>query len=117
GDTIDGVALATGDRILIKNQASALENGIYVVAASGAPTRATDADTGAELKGIACLVTAGTANTNSQWSNTNTTTITIGVTAVSFAQIGAGATAYAAGTGLSLVGNTFAISDAELLAI
>src|SRR5688500_7583864 len=44
GDTIDGVALVTGDRILIKDQTTQSENGIYVVAASGAPTRASDAD-------------------------------------------------------------------------
>ena len=49
GATIDGVVLATGDRILIKNQADAAENGIYTVNASGAPTRATDADSGSEL--------------------------------------------------------------------
>jgi hypothetical protein len=50
GSTVDGVTLATGDRILIKDQSTGSENGIYVVAASGAPTRATDADTGAELQ-------------------------------------------------------------------
>lgn len=51
GDTVNGVVLATGDRILIKDQASQPENGIYTVNASGAPTRATDADTAAELPG------------------------------------------------------------------
>ncbi len=117
GDTIDGVVLATGNRILIKNQAADAENGIYTVNASGVPTRATDADTGAELKGIACLVTAGTSNANTQWSNSNATAITLGSTAVTFAQIGAGATAYTAGAGLTLTGNSFAISDTELLAI
>jgi hypothetical protein len=44
GDTMDGVTLATGDRILLKDQTDASENGIYVVAASGAPTRSTDMD-------------------------------------------------------------------------
>jgi hypothetical protein len=44
GQVIDGVTLATGDRILLKNQATASQNGIYVVNASGAPTRATDMD-------------------------------------------------------------------------
>src|SRR3954452_5091097 len=53
GSTVDGVTLATGDRILIKNQATASENGIYVVASSGAPTRAADADAGTELQGAA----------------------------------------------------------------
>src|SRR5688500_804482 len=44
GQTIDGVTLVTGDRILLKNQTTQSENGIYTVNASGAPTRATDAD-------------------------------------------------------------------------
>lgn len=62
GDTVGGVTLAEGDRILIKNQATASENGIYVVAASGAPTRAADADpVASELeKGSYVLVTEGT---------------------------------------------------------
>jgi hypothetical protein len=49
GDTLDGVTLATGDRVLVKNQSTGSENGIYVVKVSGAPDRSTDADTGAEL--------------------------------------------------------------------
>jgi hypothetical protein len=49
GDTVDGVTLATGDRVLVKNQDTASENGIYVVKASGAPDRATDADSSVEV--------------------------------------------------------------------
>lgn len=49
GQTIDGIVLATGDRILIKAQTTAADNGIYTVNASGAPTRATDSDTAAEV--------------------------------------------------------------------
>src|SRR5690349_16467734 len=62
GDIIDGVTLATGDRVLIKNQATASENGIYIVNASGAPARATDADSGAELVNASVYVSEGTAN-------------------------------------------------------
>lgn len=63
GDTVDGVTLATGDRILVKDQASASENGIRIVAASGAPARATDADSSAELPlGLTVAVKAGTTN-------------------------------------------------------
>jgi hypothetical protein len=109
GDVIDGVTLATGDRILVKNQAAGAENGIYVVAASGAPTRATDADTGAELvAGTAVLVTAGTANAGSTWRQATTGTITVGVTAITWQQFGA-ATSYTAGAGLTLGGNAFAL--------
>jgi len=63
GSTVDGVTLATNDRILIKDQTTKSENGIYTVNASGTPTRATDADEAVELaKGTYVFVTAGTAN-------------------------------------------------------
>lgn len=68
GQTVDNVTLATGDRILIKNQAAAAENGIYTVNASGAPTRATDMDANGELSvGTLVYVESGTANGSSQW--------------------------------------------------
>lgn len=90
GDTIDGVTLATGDRILIKNQAAGAENGIYVVAASGAPTRATDADAGAELVNATVYVSEGTANADTQWTCTTNATITVGSTSLAFAQMSSG---------------------------
>ena len=62
GDTLDGVTLATGDRILIKNQGTASENGIYEVQASGAPTRTADADTFNELEAAVVTVEEGTSN-------------------------------------------------------
>lgn len=80
GDTIDGVVLATGDRILVKNQSSANDNGIYVVAASGSPTRATDADTGAKLLGATVFVSEGTSNKNTVWSLKTNAPITVGFT-------------------------------------
>lgn len=83
GQTVDGVVLATGDRILIKDQATGSENGIYVVAASGAPTRATDADTAAEIKGAVVNVTEGTANADTAWQLI-TDTITLGTTSLVF---------------------------------
>lgn len=107
GDTIDGVVLATGDRILIKNQTTQTENGIYTVNASGAPTRATDADTGAEIVSATMFVREGTANSDTQWTCSNNT-VTIGSTNITFAQV-SGAGTYINGTGLSLTGNTFAI--------
>jgi hypothetical protein len=83
GDTVDGVTLATGDRILLKNQSSATENGIYIVAASGAPARSTDADSGAELVSAAVFVQEGTANADKAFVCTNNS-ITIGVTSIVF---------------------------------
>lgn len=90
GDTIDGVTLATGDRILIKNQSSGSENGIYTVNASGAPTRATDADAGAELVNASVYVSEGTANADTQWTCTTNAPITVGSTSLAFAQLTSG---------------------------
>lgn len=86
GSVIDGVTLATGDRILIKDQAAATENGIYVVAASGAPTRATDADTGAEVKQAYVFTQEGTVNADIGFVCTVNGTITLGSTNITFAQ-------------------------------
>lgn len=108
GQTIDGVTLATGDRILIKNQTSGTENGIYVVAASGAPARASDADTAAEITQAAVLVEEGTTLADTLWVNSTNAPITLNATATVWVQIGA-ATAYVGGAGLTLTGNTFAV--------
>lgn len=109
GDTVDGVTLATGDRILIKNQAAPAENGIYVVAASGAPTRATDADSEADLLSAAVFVQSGTANADTAWTMNTDAPITVDTTGLVWAQFGAGAT-YTAGDGLTLTGNDFDVN-------
>lgn len=88
GDTIDGVTLATGDRILIKNQSTQTENGIYTVNSSGAPTRATDADTGAELLGATVFVSEGTANKDTVWMQTTNAAITVGSSNIVWALLG-----------------------------
>jgi len=68
GDTLDGITLVAGDRILVKDQSTASENGIYTVNASGAPTRATDADSDAEVTaGMFTFVEEGTVNADSGW--------------------------------------------------
>jgi hypothetical protein len=91
---IDGVTLSVSDRILVKNQATAFQNGIYTVTAvgsGGAPyvlTRATDADqTSTELRyGLATTITVGTLNSNKKFFMNNTAAITVGTTAVTFAE-------------------------------
>jgi len=83
GDTIDGVTLATGDRILVKNQSDATENGIRIVAASGAPARATDADSGTELVSAAVFVHSGTVNADKAFVCTNDS-ITLGATSITW---------------------------------
>lgn len=107
GDTIDGVTLTAGDRILLKNQTTQTENGIYIVAASGAPSRSTDADTDAELVNATVFVRSGTVNADTQWTCTNDT-ITLGSTNIVFAQV-SGAGTYSAETGLTLTANSFSI--------
>lgn len=91
GDTVDGIVLATGNRILIKDQASPAENGIYVVAASGAPTRAVDFDTTSEVTGAAVSVIKGTSNQDTVWICTSDSP-TIGVSNIVFSQVGASVT-------------------------
>ena len=106
GDTLDGVTLATGDRVLVKNQADATENGIYVVAASGAPTRGTDADTAAEITAsFAVFVEEGTVNADSGWTLTNDGTVVVGTTALTFTQF-TGLGQITAGAGLTKTANT-----------
>jgi hypothetical protein len=104
-DVIDGVTLATGDRILIKNQAAGQENGIYTVNASGAPTRATDADVVAEILQAAVFVQEGTANADTGWVMTTNLPITLNTTALTFVQF-TGAASITAGNGLTQTANT-----------
>jgi hypothetical protein len=109
GQVIDGVTLATGDRILIKDQTTASENGIYVVAATGAPTRSTDADGVGELVANATVfISEGSTNADKAWTCTTNGSITIGSTATVWAQFGGGQT-YTAGNGLALASTQFSV--------
>jgi hypothetical protein len=106
GDAIDGVTLATGDRVLVKNQGTASENGIYVVQASGAAVRATDFDGTGEVSGGAfTFVEEGTVNADSGWVVTSNGAITVGTDAIAWAQF-SGAGQITAGNGLTKSGNT-----------
>lgn len=93
GDVIDGVTLATGDRVLLKNQSSATQNGIYVVVASGAGVRAGDADADPEISGgSAVWVNEGTTNADTGWVCTTNDPIILNVTSLTFVQFTGGAT-------------------------
>jgi hypothetical protein len=110
GDTLDGVTLATGDRVLVKNQSTGSQNGIYVVKVSGAPDRSTDADTGAELtSNFAVFVEEGTVNADQGYVLTNDGAITVGTTALTFTQF-TGLGQVVAGDGLSKTGNTLNVT-------
>ena len=85
GSIIDGVTLVTGDRILLMGQANGYDNGIYTVNATGVPTRSTDAQTAAEVKGMVVAVLEGTVNVDAAFINTNTgSAITLGTTVLTF---------------------------------
>ena len=85
--TIDSVVLSVGDRILIKNQDNPVENGVYTVNASGAPTRSVDTAMGSSMSGHAVFVTDGAISGGTMWTCTNGyTTGSVGVNALTFAQ-------------------------------
>lgn len=104
---LDGYTLATGDRIIVKNEATTANNGVYTInSAKTVLTRATDADTSTELNGgDFFFVQNGTVNDNTGWVIVDKVT-TIGTTPVVFSQF-SGAGTYQAGNGLTLSGNTF----------
>ena len=109
GDVLDGVTLAHQDRILVKNQNTASENGVYVVQPNGAPERAADYNTAGEVDaGDFIFVESGTANSKTGWIQTNTVAI-IGSDAIAFTQF-SGAGTYTANNGLTLTGNVFSIN-------
>jgi hypothetical protein len=112
--TIDGVALAVGDRVLVKDQTTGSANGIYVVA-SGSWTRAEDCDNtpGVEVtSGLFTFVEDGTTNADSGFVLTTDGAITVGTTALSFVQF-SGAGQITAGQGLSKTGNTLDVNVAN----
>ncbi len=86
GDTLDGVTLATDDKVLVKNQTTTTENGIYVVVASGTASRDPDFDTVAELAGQLTIIKEGTTNADSMWICT-TDSGTIGSATITFSQV------------------------------
>lgn len=112
--TVDGVALIAGNEVLVKNQTTASENGIYVVAA-GAWTRRTDADSDEEVtSGLTVTVTEGTTKGTGTsqanpvaWTLSTADPIVLDTTALTFVVAGGGSTIYSAGDGLNLVGSTF----------
>ena len=119
GDTLDtNVTLVAGNRVLVKDQSTASENGIYVVQASGAAVRATDFDSNAEVTpGAFTFVEEGTANADSGWVVSTNGTINVGVSAINWAQF-SGAGQITAGAGLTKTGNTIdAVGTADRITV
>jgi len=124
--SIDGANPTVGQRILVKNQTSGAQNGIYTVTSVGSGvagwvlTRATDYDTSGtgtnEIdQGDFVLILSGTANANTSWVQQTALPITVGTTALVFVQFGAAVT-YSAGTGLTLSTYTFSITNTGVTA-
>lgn len=105
--TVDGVSLSAGDRVLVKNQTTASQNGLYVVAA-GAWSRSNDMDAWAEVPGAFTFVEEGTTLADTGWVCTSNAGGTLGTTAINFTQFSS-AGSYTAGNGLSLAGGAFSV--------
>ena len=87
GDTLDGVTLVTGDRVLVKDQTDATENGLYIVVASGTASRDPEHDTIAELSGGMVVINQGTVNDNKIFLCTTDSDATIGVSNITYTVI------------------------------
>jgi hypothetical protein len=111
--SIDGYTTLAGDRVLVKNQGTSSQNGIYIASAS-AWTRSTDMDVWAEVPGAYTVILNG-GQSNTGWVCTAASTGTINVTAMPWVQFSGSAT-YFAGTGLTLSANTFSITNTGVTA-
>ena len=109
--TIDGVSLSVGDRVLVKNQTTQSQNGVYDVA-SGAWSRSADSDTGTELVNAFYFVQSGTTLQATGWVQSTPGPITPGTTSLVFSQF-SGAADYTAGAGLTKTGLTFDVGTAS----
>jgi phage-related tail fiber protein len=112
--TIDGVSVVAGDRVLVKAQTAAADNGIYIVS-NTSWTRSADANTWAELVSAYTFVEQGSIYADTGWVCTVNAGGTLGTTPVTWSQF-SGAGTYQAGTGLTLTGNTFSITNTAVSA-
>jgi len=110
--TIDGIAVVAGNRVLVKNQTLSQNNGIYLASAT-AWTRTTDMDTWAEVPSAFTFVETGTTLADTGWVCTSDLGGTINTTPIVWAQF-SGAGSYLAGTGLTLTGSTFSITNTAI---
>ena len=87
GDTIDGVTLATGDQVLLKDQSTASQNGIYTVVSSGTASRSTEYNTIDEISGQMVVVNQGTSNDNTIWLCTTDSSATLDSSSITFTKV------------------------------
>lgn len=112
--TIDGITVAAGDRVLVKNQTAPAQNGIYLASAS-AWTRALDMNLWAEVPNAFAFVESGTTQSDSGWVCTSNAGGTLDTTAITWTQF-SGAGTYTASTGLTLTGSAFSITNTTVAA-
>ena len=87
GDVLDGVTLATGNRVLLKNQTTTSQNGLYTVVASGTASRDTEFDIISEIAGQLILISEGTTNADTMYLCTTDTSATLGSSAITYTQV------------------------------
>ena len=125
--SIDSTLVAATNRVLVKNEVAGEHNGVYVVTQTGngsTPfilTRATDFDTpGTGVNQIDAgdffLITAGSTNANTSWVQQTPLPVIVGTTPIVFSQFGAAGVTYTAGTGLTLAGTVFSITNTAVAA-
>ena len=113
GDTLDGVTLATDDKVLIKSQSDNTQNGIYKVVASGTASRDPDFDTVDELAGQMIIVKEGSVNADS-FHLCTTDSGTIGVAAITFTQVTPSSGGTVTQVGIAQAGSEFTISGSPI---
>jgi hypothetical protein len=114
GDTIDGVTLVAGDRVLIKDQSTATENGLYLAVSSGAASRDPEHDTIAELSGGMVVVNQGSVNDNKIFLCTTDSDGSIGSTNITYTVITPSNTGTVTSVGLTQSGTEFTIGSTPI---
>jgi hypothetical protein len=108
GQVLDGYTLVVGDRILLKNQTTASENGLWVVNSTGSPSRSADGSTGELFTNATVRINNGLVGLDQAWTLVTVGTMTVGTTSQSWVRSDSG-TPYSAGAGLQLSSNVFSV--------
>ena len=114
GDTIDGVTLVAGDRVLVKDQSTATENGLYLAVSSGAASRDPQYDTIAELSGGLIVVNQGSTNDNKIFLCTTDSDGSLGSTNITYTQVTPSNTGTVTSIGITQSGSEFSISGSPV---
>ena len=114
GDTIDGVTLVAGDRVLVKSQSDATENGLYLAVSSGAASRDPQYDTIAELSGGLIVVNQGSQNDNKIFLCTTDSDGSLGSTNITYTQVTPSNTGTVTSIGITQSGSEFSISGSPV---